>query len=772
MQTNSKISNFERTLTESFDSGRFKAVFSQNKWWILVIMILINLASFFYIRYSKAVYQSESQLKLDIKQNATQLGMGTMLQDENADEISGEIELLRSELFLARVVDILHFDVSIYSRGRFKDEELFIKGPVRVQLVSCPAEYQNTPIAYSKSEGNNFTLELREGEVVTGEFDKLVTYNGLKLKVSKVQDFTPGTEVGYYLVFNSKDHLINMLKRNLTIDLLNYNAKTIRLAYKDNISYKASYILGKIDSTYLSFSYQQKNLTNLQKIEWLTREMQQLETKLEDLEDYVESFTLKNRSKNLDLDFQVAVQELARLDSQRSNLNQRYINIKQLNEQVQLNKLSESSIVFSMLPQDVNTLVQDWWKIDQQMERIRLTYKPASLVYQENQQQYDLVRKQLTARLADLEKLHFQKLTELTKRRNAIESRFQSMPDKSTEFNKNQRSYKINEQLYLLLMQSKSEFEIAMAGSTPDFKILSPPNIPNTPIFPRSLLIIGLGVSASFVTAIFLLGILYVLNNKINSQSELERMVEVPFLGHVPSSKYKVSGLQIITHPKSIVTEAIRSLRTNLDFFPAKTSCKVITISSSVSGEGKSFLARNLGGVLAYGRKRVILLDLDMRKHKPEMADQNQGRGISTILIKRHTWEECIQEMEIPEFHFIAAGPHPPNPSELLVNGAFHELIATLKTKYDFIIMDTPPVGLVTDGLMAMKEADVSIYVFRANYSQRDFVSNLSRLTTIHKFTNLTIVLNAVAVEEKQYAYGYYEESKPRKNWWRLIGKA
>ena len=161
-----------------------------------------------------------------------------------------------------------------------------------------------------------------------------------------------------------------------------------------------------------------------------------------------------------------------------------------------------------------------------------------------------------------------------------------------------------------------------------------------------------------------------------------------------------------------------------------------------------------------------------MRKKKS--ADQlisiDPAKGISTILIKKNTWKECILETEVENLHFIPAGPHPPNPSELLLNGEFTSLLEEMKSVYDYVVIDTPPVGLVTDGIMAMKRSDLSIYVVRANYSRRDFLENIGRIEKLHHLTSLAVVLNAQPSSSKTYGYGYYEErvqSKSRKNLFR-----
>jgi capsular exopolysaccharide synthesis family protein len=166
-------------------------------------------------------------------------------------------------------------------------------------------------------------------------------------------------------------------------------------------------------------------------------------------------------------------------------------------------------------------------------------------------------------------------------------------------------------------------------------------------------------------------------------------------------------------------------------------------------------------------------VDLDMRKPKNDRypSGSDSKKGMSTILIKKNTWQECVINTSLENFDFIPSGPHPPNPSELLANGEFVDLLNELKNHYEFIIIDTPPVGLVTDGVMAMKRSDVSIYVFRANYSSMEFMHNLRRIVTLNKLKNVSAVLNAMPIKSDNYGYGYYEDRTPIKRRWKKIFK-
>jgi capsular exopolysaccharide synthesis family protein len=580
--------------------------------------------------------------------------------------------------------------------------------------------------------------------------------------LEKNSQFIKGDEIGYFFVINSRQAMLTYLSKNLSVEPLNFNANTIRLSFKDNNALKARTVLNRIDTLYVQYSNEQKNQANKQKIDWLVAELSQLEKKMEAHEDYFKTFTLKNKTNNLDQDFRLTVDAINTIDSQRYELSRRVSEVNGFIERLQKKELVAPFSLRQFLPQKMNQTIDDLQQLQVEQERLKLSYQEVSFAYRQKQQELDNTRAKVLEQVNDLRANWTKNLHELNQRKATLETQFATLPDKSTEFSKNQRFYKLYEEFYLTLMQSKSEFEIAQAGSIPDFKILSPATLPITPISPKRLMIAGVGLVASIVLIFIFVCILYIVNNKITNLSELDRIERAPLLGAVPLSRHGANGgLHILDYPKSVVSESIRTLRTNLDFFQVDAKHKVIAVSSTISGEGKSFIAMNLGGVIALSKKKVVLVDLDMRKAKVDLpVEPTDGtKGVSTILIKRNSWEECVMKTSLENFDVIPSGPHPPNPSELLLNGEFTELLSDLKKHYDFIIIDTPPVGLVTDGIMAMKRADISVYVFRANYSKKDFLMTLRRVITMNKFSNITTVLNAMPSPSRSYGYGYYEEN-------------
>ncbi|MEJ2005762.1 MAG: CpsD/CapB family tyrosine-protein kinase, partial [Cyclobacteriaceae bacterium] len=214
--------------------------------------------------------------------------------------------------------------------------------------------------------------------------------------------------------------------------------------------------------------------------------------------------------------------------------------------------------------------------------------------------------------------------------------------------------------------------------------------------------------------------------------------------------------------------ESLRSIRTNIQFMTSGQQHSVISVTSTVAGEGKTFISVNLGGIMAVSGKRVILLDLDMRKPRVHLSfgSENNEKGISTILIDKYSAEECIRKTNLDGLDYIAAGPTPPNPAELLMGASFEKLLDHLSASYDMVILDSPPVGLVTDGILIMQKAELTLYIIRSGYSKKQFTDTLNRLSNEDNLrAKLAIVLNALPrIGSSGYGYGYYNESRKQVN--------
>jgi len=762
----------EDELLNSFDPEKFLGIVKKSWPWITAFFVLSISLAYLYVRYTKPLFESSSIIKLNFESEANTLGLASNLESIKLNELSGEIEILKSKLFLSRVVDVVGFDVSYVYYGTYLTDERYNNNPFVVSYKVKDGKYYDRPFDLEIIDENRFSLGYEEGGVAAKEefkFGEPINTSGFNFLIEKTGHFTEDASGPYFFTINSKSALISYLENSLDIRPENFNAKTIRISITDFNKFKAHDLVTAIDTIYLGYTKEAKNQVLEQKINFLKGQISSTENNLEGFDNYFESFTIENRTTDLNGDMSRAIKQLNRLDSQRYNLKERIVDLDLVEQQL---KSDDQRHINTYITQNLPFIVSSTLEAFQILlnERaIKLkSYNESTFIIQQLDNELDVIRVNLKKIVEEYKADLKASISEVLSRRKTLESSFNALPSMGTEYNKNRRLYSLQENFLLSLRQSKMELEITRAGTVTNYVILAPASLPSTPIKPQKLLIMGIGGSLAFVMSIIFLLVKYLTNNRITSQRELERLTSVSVIGSVPFYKkenLEITKLVITPSSKSALSESLRSIRTNMEFLNHKSEgAQVITITSTISGEGKTFVAVNLGAVVAFSKQKVCIVDLDMRKPKVHLAFAQSAftEGASTILIGKSKLEDCIHHSRIDNLDYIPAGPNPPNPSELILNPEYQKMIDELKSKYDLVILDTPPVGLVTDAILSMKKSDIQFYVVRANYSKRSFVKSIDKLRGMNQFNQLSVIFNGVnssAGYGYGYGYGYYEES-------------
>jgi tyrosine-protein kinase Etk/Wzc len=734
--------------------------------WIILIILITNTLAYLYIRYTKPVYESQSELKLDVKSEASILGISNF-NDANYNNISGEIELIRSKLFFNKIINVLDLDITYNTRyGKILNEERYRTSPFKVSYILKNDAFYDKPIDIEILNDKQFVLSYdKESFSQTCKFNEKIETPHFVFTIELTNSYDPETSNNkYYFTINSNRSLINYLSSNINVEPINFNANTIRISFTDHNKFKARDLVNAIDTLYLNYTQEEKNKANKQKIGFLDEQLAQTELKLEKLENYFENFTIDNKTINLQSEIGQAIRIMEQIDTQRYELRTKLVKVTKLYNQIKDQKAVEltfSDIAF--LPKEITSDTEKLNTLLQEKDLLLSSYNESTFAAQKKIQQIEYHSSRLLGVLEDYKYHLIEAINKLSEKKADLERSFVSLPAKGTEYTKTKRFYSLYEDFYLSLIQRKAEYEIARAGTVTNFVILSSATLPDAPIYPKKIIVHGIGLASGLILSFLLIGVRYLLHNKITSQTELEQLTTAPVLGIIPfykKEKMPTTKMVINHNPKSAVNEALRSVRTNMEFLNANSKKRVISVTSTISGEGKTFVTVNMGGIISLSESRVIVLDLDLRKPKIHLAfnDENSPKGISTVLINKHDWKDCVRKTSLPNLDYIPAGPTPPNPSELIISKAFDQMLSELKDSYDIVIMDTPPVGLVTDGILAMRKADLPIYVIRADYSKREFTKTLNRLIKVNKFKNIAVVLNSVDTSHMK-TYGYYEEN-------------
>lgn len=784
----------ENDLLGEIDFSKILMVTIRSLPYVIGLFIICLSSCFLYLRYTKPVYQSSSVLKLESKNDAVVLGLDPLRDMGNSSgkrSLSGEIEIIKSNLVFEKVLEKLDLNTSYYLVGNLMNEERFRSSPFEVEVKNIQDQFKDFKFDIKIIDTNKlaFSFKTPDGKSFNKDisFNQPVSYPGFEFVFHRTPDLSKQLlGLSFYFTVNSRAGLINYLASNLKVDVLNPDANTLQVSFKDYTPTKAQAIVKTIDSVYLEQTLETKSKTQEQTLTFLNATLENTEQKLAQSELSLEHFMKRNKVVNVRSEVSRILERISELD--RNKMEKR-LKLALLNELKEIVVSGKDVKAFTPALAEINdpqlgAFITDLTNLQHEKTLALTRSKENTYVIKSLNISLENLKANILDAINQNKKLLYQQIEEVDRQALEMESTFLALPEKETEYTRIKRFYNLYEKFYLLLMEKKAEYGIAKAGMVPNFVILSPASLPSSPISPNNSLIYFSGTAAAFLISFLLILARYIFHNTISSEKEVEKLTPAPILGGVPvyeKDEMDFSRLVVDNAPKSALSEAFRSIRTNLEFICPDKKTRIITVTSSTSGEGKTFVAANLAGVIALSGQKVVVLDLDMRKPKVHLAFHGQNAlGMSTILIGKSKLNTCIQKTTIESLDFIAAGPTPPNPSELIMRGQLDELLNNLKEQYDVILIDSPPVGLVTDGVLIMKKADIPLYIIRANYSKKSVKNVINKLMTSTGFRNISIIINALdrpATYGYGYGYGYgngygyYENEEKEKKIFKKVKK-
>ena len=744
--------------------------------WMVLLILLGTTASWLYLRYTKPVYRSASLLKIDERAQADALGLAAIAapaadKTRGSSKLAGEVELIKSGIIYRRLKDSLALDVNYYVQGTVLETELYGISPFHVQYTITDPSLYNRKFNLKFTGPQRFSLDfVGQGRTLGGEYNlrQAIVLPGIKLQITGTPQLTEKSrEQNYHFTIQDESTVNGYLDKNLAVEIVNPDANTIQISFTDFNSSKAQNIVNKIDTVYLHEKVARKSESTALQLRFLDQMLNQTQHSLQQSEDKLQDFTQESKTFDVKADINGIAGKVEALETERTALEEKtslLAEISRLAGQERLtnseNETVEQSIptLASLEDPQLSAALNNLNGQQSDLRRILRSSTDRTEAVQQRQANLAFTRSSIKRLLLQDQKLLRRKTDLLDQKRSELNALLMSLPAKATQLARLQRPVDLYTKNFLMLFEKGIDFNIMKAGNTADFQILSPASPPAEPIFPNKLIVYAVGLIGGVVLGLGLIGVRYFMHNTVTNVRELERNTKAAVLGIIPAydkEKMEISRLVVDKNPKSSISESIRSIRTNLDFISSSKKKRLISVTSTISGEGKTFVTVNLGGIIALSGQRVIILDLDMRKPKVNLAFEAENtRGISTILIERHGVQECIQRTTIESLQFISAGPTPPNPSELILSDRFDWMIKELFLTYDVILIDTPPVGLVTDGILIMRKADIPLYIVRADYSRKAFIKNMNRLMRSNNLTRMCTILNDTH-SNSGYGYGY-----------------
>ena len=775
---------------QSFDIKEY--LFKVAGYWklFLIVIVLALIIAKIINSTSQRIYSLKSVITVSDEQNPLFSSSTNIAFNWGgpSDKVETIITILKSRSHNEKVVKRLNYNIDYLIDGSFRKKDIYGDAPFKVSLDTLKYQLRGNELKFEFLNNdevkisielddekntliNYYTNETKSFVPDNLEFSEIFPVNTMiespyfNFKISNENALFDLSDKTYYVRFNNFNNIVKKYQK-VDVSTLKKGTSIIELSFDGPNKKK---IESFINTTVEVLDEDQRR----QKIKYALKTQKYIDTlfeveanNLKNIETDLGDFKQKNKIYNLSIEGSTLLNEVTLLDHESHQIQSKLDYYNNLERYLTNNNVLDSDNIPAPALVDiedpnivtsVNNLIVFSKTREALEKKVKSSYPPLIRLNDE----IKLERKILLEQIASLKTITRTNLNNINNRISKNNSKLNRLSPKEQKLLNFQRKYNITEANYNYLKQKSYEAGTAIAANVSDIKILDKAkDVGQLPIKPKKpfnyLIALMLGV---------MMPMLYVLtketlNNKIQTVEEIEKAYKIPVLGVIGKNRYDKDRLIVNRKPNSTIAESFRALRSNIQFlFDSSQKSKTIIITSSVSGEGKTLCAENMATVFAMSGKKTILVGLDLRKPKMH-SDFNADNsiGIVNYLIGEKSLEEVIEKSGIDNLDLITSGPVPPNPSELLISDYATKLFENLKEKYEYIIIDTPPVGLVADALELFKYANAIMYMIRQDYTQRGMPKMIDGKYENGEVKNISYVLNDFEVKNRYgegYGYGY-----------------
>lgn len=723
------------------------------KWFILCVVISMA-CGYIYVKSQIPQYIIETDIL--VKQNKGSGDQNDVLKsitnNSSDKQIDNEIEILKSYSLMEKVVLALNLQSSYFIKNRISKVILYKDMGFDVELIK-PNDY-----SYTKP----WLIEVLD--------DNSAVFNGKKILLNHPVQ----TTAGLILITRNKNYPIN--NRVISVQFnsientaLGYSsalvitpatkASTVLLITLEDANIeRGKDVLDKLVEVYNQAGIDDKNITTANQLQFLKERIDTLAIELNSSEKNVSDYKSSNGITEIGAQ---STSFLAAVQANDNALSQVRIQIGAINNLLSYlnsnnNKGDKLPSLYGFSDPTLLSLIQQLSEDQVKKEGLLQTVPETNPIISSINDEILGLKQTLNQSAQNLKNALLLTEQQLQGQSAKFESNIKEIPSKERGLIDVMREQEIKNTLFTFLLQKREETGLSLASTVADSRTINSARGKNTPVKPVKqtlyliFLIMGIMVPFSVITTKELL------NVKVRKRSDIERYTDTPIIADI-SQAAGYDPLVVVSKSRSMIAEQIRAMRSNLQYIIPEKEDKVLLFTSSISGEGKSFVSLNLGASLATTGKKVVILELDLRKPKLNVAlGINNEIGISNYLIDQNSYDQIIKPIPQQEnYSIITSGPNPPNPAELLLNGRLDVLIAQLKKDFDYIILDAPPVGLVTDAQILSKWANATFYVVRYNYTLKSQIPIIDDLKQKNLFNKMSIIFNAVDHSAGGYGYGY-----------------
>lgn len=743
-------------------------------WWLYLILVLLTTTTaFFYLRYRTPLYQIHAKILVkDSKKGSVMPGTEVFQEIDfmtGLNSVDNEVELLKSRTLMEKTVASMQLNATYFVEGAVKKTEVYqSRLPFRLTAQNFDYTTKEKSIWFEPVDSVSFQLEFRnkKSHHFYGDTINLPLGN---LIFARSADYYKNSNARILVEFMTFDNAVKQFQDRLHVAPTNKTVSTIDITLSDPVPERGQGIVNTLLSIYDKMNTEDKNRIADSTISFIDDRLAVVSIELSTVEGSIQNFRESNNLTD------ISSQGKLLLD----NANEY---VKQLTEQeVQINIVNAlskylNSEDFKLIPTTLTVqeptllaLVGSYNTAQIERDRQIQTTGENNPIVKNLNSEIPILKKGILSNLNNVKNSLLIRVKELNSKIANVQKQIGQVPSEERSFLEYSRQQSIKQELYLYLLKKREETAVSKSANINAVRIIDSAKSDAAPYSPKQTLIYAIAVLGGIVIPSILLVFKNLFNNKITSKKDIADVLDIPIVGEIGNSPAK-NGIVVSEHPRHPIAEQFRHLRTNLNYLSTSTNSKArkILFTSSMSNEGKSFLATNLAALLATAGRKTVLIEFDLRKPKISTYFNIKNEiGISSFVVKRLNPSEIIKEVSnIPNLSIISSGPIPPNPVDIITNERISELFEYLSVYFDEIIIDAPPIGIVTDAQLLEKYADVTLYILRQNYTFKQQLEEIHELQTQKRFKNIGIVLNDIRKTKgygnNNYRYEYY--SKPDKS--------